>query len=44
MAKKQITTYKFVPGNTTPSTNLYANTFELVDMSPVAVIALFTVT
>jgi hypothetical protein len=33
MAKKQITTYKFVPGNTTPSTNLYSNTFELLDLN-----------
>ena len=33
MAKKQITTYKFRPGNSTPSTNLYSNTFELLDLN-----------
>lgn len=31
MAKKQITTYKFVPGNVTPSTNLYPNTYSLLN-------------
>jgi hypothetical protein len=30
MAKKQISTYKFVPGNVTPSTNLYPNLATLV--------------
>ena len=30
MAKKQISTYKFVPGNVTPSTNLYPNLVTLI--------------
>ena len=30
MAKKQISTYKFVPGNVTPSTNLYPNLATLI--------------
>ena len=30
MAKKQISTYKFVPGNLTPSTNLYPNLATLI--------------
>jgi hypothetical protein len=31
MAKKQITNYKFVPGTSSPSTNLYPETFSLLD-------------
>jgi hypothetical protein len=31
MAKKQITTYKFSPGNVIPDTNLYPNTYALLE-------------
>jgi hypothetical protein len=33
MAKKQITTYKFVPSNTTPTTNLYPNGRQLLSLN-----------
>ena len=33
MAKKQITTYKFVPSNSTPTTNLYPNARELLALN-----------
>ena len=31
MAKKQISTYKFVPGIVVPDTNLYPNTYALIE-------------
>ena len=31
MAKKQITNYKFFPGNSTPTTSLYPNALSLIE-------------